>query len=211
MNLLRPAVALFVLTGISATAAHAQEWRRVTPASCAAADSVFGALPRRLETKIEAYENRFRASSGFRSEPYSAGGGHLSLRGNMRLPLQVWFQHTETQGGPARYFMMFVQNSPEWQYLRDRQLNLIIDGSERIALGQASRQGEVNTSGRSVRVVEVLSAPLTPEQATRIARATRVEGELGPTQFALNPKHHEGLVSVMRMVSCSTPAAPAQP
>jgi hypothetical protein len=103
--------------------------------------------------------------------------------------------------------MTFQQTSQRWQYLGDTELNLILNGSDRLALGRALRTGRINTSG-GVSVTEVLAVPLTPEQAVRIATADSVEGEIGHTQFKLQPRHQEGLASVIRLVTCGDAAAP---
>ena len=197
-------------TAAATSSAQTQQWRRITPTTCAAADSAIGVLPARFETKVEANQNRFRASSSYRSEAHGAGGGRWSLSGNGRGGLQVWFQHTDREGQEPGYVMMFQQRSQEWQYLRDRELNLILNGADRLPLGNAVRQGEVTRAGTSVGVIEVLAVALTPEQAIRIATADTVEGEIGRTQFQLQPRHREGLASVVRMVTCASGATPDQ-
>lgn len=79
-----------------------------------------------------------------------------------------------------------------WTFLREREIELRIDGSEPIRLGAGEYEGGLRTpEGRQGQVsqfhIEMLEAPMWRDEVARLADADEVEVSVGPHRFRLHP------------------------
>ena len=184
----------------------AQRWSRADPRSCEAADRLLGPAPAHYSLTVRSMSNRFRGTTSFESDAQGAGGGHWSISGNGRGTLYFWFNFTRTGDSTGVYTLRFQQTAQEWQYLGDTEINLILADGSRLALGRAARDGKINTSG-GVSVTEVLASPISLDDAVKVVRSAKADGELGHTQFELSDKHIQGIDGVLRLSLCDSASA----
>ena len=141
-------------------------------------------------------EDQFRDEQSWTVQAYYVEGGPESSVG---LPDFMAFaqgvkhgpEHPESPGSTA-IFLVFDSSSDDWRFLRDRDVDLLLDGgAQRLNLGEADRTGEVATGAR-VRVEERIWVPLSLEQLDAIAAANTVAVQAGQYRFNLRPSIIEG-------------------
>lgn len=100
------------------------------------------------------------------------------------LEFRAFFVHDgEIQKQPPRlYVLHFISNTEKWQFLSSRKLIFIIDGSERLDLGEAKRDSSIHSRS----VSEFLSVTTTATQFSKIAKAKKIEMRLGTFETELS-------------------------
>lgn len=89
----------------------------------------------------------------------------------------------------------FFQRSKGWKYLQNRELTFLLNGEERINMGQISHEGEIKAGGQ---VVELMAVPVRTETLKRILSAEKAEYRLGTTTTELSPPQEEILTQALK-------------
>ena len=132
----------------------------------------------------------FRDSRTFTAQHWFVEGGPTSSVGLPDLSVTAvgyihGDEHPEAPGASGTA-LVIISDAGNWRFLRSRDVDLILDGSERMHLGEASHDGDVYVITR-VRVQERLVVPVTLEQLRRLGSASTVQMQVGGVQVALRP------------------------
>lgn len=159
--------------------------------SLSACVSVSQSLQRPVNLKVIEAHDRFRDAHRWTTQFYFVDGGPLSRAG---LP-EITVAATAVENGAAhpeapndRFVALLLRSESEgWRFLGGApDVDLIVDGAERMHLGKAMVGGQV-TVRVLVGVEEDMVVPLTFDQLQHIANAQQVEMQLGSAEFALRP------------------------
>jgi hypothetical protein len=96
-----------------------------------------------------------------------------------------------TPGRPERVIFMLTSSSDDWRYLRCHSIDLLVDGIP-YSVGRTDHDGRVGTGY----VLEFITFSVPTDEFLRMAVATRVEGKVCNTEFALLPSDMIGMVDL---------------
>lgn len=147
--------------------------------------STQGILENTTPLKIVPQHNHITGDSIWYAESFWVIGGPLD---SIEFPqIQVGAMVWKPSGGEMRRVIIFNSESRDWRFLQHRRVTMLVNGIDRLELGEAEQEGRVVAIG-NVSVRERLYVPVTAEQMQRIATANAVEVQLGGAQFSLRPK-----------------------
>jgi hypothetical protein len=112
----------------------------------------------------------------------------------------VYKGSTLTADSLRAFAIQFVAYSRDWYFIRYNDLRVIAD-NDRIEIGKATTNGEVVSAAGYVSVKESLSWSIKPADMEKMAKATKLDMQIGGLEFTLKEKPHFDLKSVF--VACS--------
>ncbi|MGB7207067.1 MAG: hypothetical protein WBD27_00265 [Pyrinomonadaceae bacterium] len=98
--------------------------------------------------------------------------------------VRVLYQGTSIQKDADAFQFWFYSSSPSWVFLQYNSLVILADG-ERISLGKARHTGDVSAGSRNVGVRETLGYAVKRSDMEKIAKALKVELQLGSFEGVL--------------------------
>ncbi|HEX2881395.1 MAG TPA: hypothetical protein VHO25_17825 [Polyangiaceae bacterium] len=123
---------------------------------------------------------------------------YVDMKSPGRLEASAYINY-KAKGEQVIIGLGFFSSSRSWRFLGSPELNAIIDG-ERVGFGKpVSRDSEVVRYG----VEESISYAITPDQLSKLARASTIEMQIGHVEFRLKDK----FVEALRNLQSSLPAA----
>lgn len=105
---------------------------------------------------------------------------------SLRMTARFIFSGKRLTNPAEDFALLFRSRSREWQFLRNHDLYMLIDG-ERVTVGEAEYDGNVESGG----VSEFMRYLVSPDLVKRIAGAKQVELKIGRWEVTLKDEHKE--------------------
>lgn len=191
-------VSLFILALASITVAQQrrdeQEARRIIegvlgPKRTEQAQPIPAKRKFNHKIKIETKYDKFSDSTDVQmthTEVFSVHGGRAQ-----KIYMTVLFSYSgTTPAKPDRVTIAFNSTSPEWKYLRYRDLTILADGKKAGPVKMELANTRIERDGT---VTETLSMWMATDVFLFMVNAGNVEMQLGDAEFTLKPEHLEAL------------------
>lgn len=148
--------------------------------------------PRKFKhgAKFATRYDKFKDQTTVLFYPMAVSGTARYLLSSEMLGLFAAFTYSgKTQpASVSEVIIAFTSTSPDWVYLKDRELIALVDG-ERLPLGEAARDSSVKYGG----VEEMLAVTVSYDHLLKLTNARVVEMKLGDREIKLKEKHLEAL------------------
>lgn len=138
----------------------------------------------------KAYQHKFKFKTEYEKiNNYTTVGFDNMQLGNS-LSLRAFFISTGKEiSTPKTIAVTFVSSTENWRYLQYRPIYLLLNGTERISLGEPDN----NTSVHSGSVLEQMHIELPIETYLKIVNSNSIEGSIGITKFKFKESQIEAL------------------
>jgi hypothetical protein len=157
-----------------------------------------------LEDKIKGFRNskrftvnydKFKDASRVDVGPFDVGDSIRSTRiYSLKMTARFFYTGRDPHGPDQDFALLFRSRSGEWQFLKNHELNMLIDG-ERVSIGEAEYDGDIERSG----VSEFMGYLIPPDVFKRLASARQVEFKIGRWEVALKDEHLQALRDLLSL------------